>query len=57
VKTLVKDHWTDPGGEAAAKYEQCLRDAAIKQGLTPAQTAALVQALHNPQMSKEIADT
>jgi hypothetical protein len=31
-----------------------LREAAAKEGLSPAQTEALVKALRSPQMSKEI---
>jgi hypothetical protein len=55
VTAFVKEHWSGTGDSATAKYEQCLRDAAAKQGLSQPQTEALVKALRSPEMKKEIA--
>lgn len=55
VTAFVKKHWSGDDEDIMAKYEQCLRDAASKQGLSQPQTEALVKALRSPEMKKEIA--
>ena len=52
---FVKEHWSGSGESVAAKYEQCLRDAATKQGLSQSQTDALVAAVRDPEMAKSLA--
>jgi hypothetical protein len=57
VKAAIKRQWSSPTHNARAEYETIIRREAGKQGLSQAQTDALVAAVHQPEMAHEVASS